>query len=172
MNQTDTEQTVKNRAAAVKLEDVVEPVETAAAAVSVSVEITPERPAAPEAENRKAPQQLGLPLEPEKVASPPDPAEALARELSNTHPQPGLPRKAVGEVRKALAAGWSADAIRKRHAEWCEYWATLAAGKFIPMLWRWFDSGDFESRPVIRKPAVVESYADRFRRQIREACRA
>jgi hypothetical protein len=98
-----------------------------------------------------------------------DVAEGLARELTLTHPQPGLPRRAVAEVRKAMAAGWTADALRERHAEWCRYWATLAEGKFIPMLWRWLDSGDFEVVPVIRKPAVKETYADRITRMIREA---
>jgi hypothetical protein len=98
-----------------------------------------------------------------------DVAEGLARELTLTHPQPGLPRRAVGEVRKAMAAGWTADALRERHAEWCRYWATLGEGKFIPMLWRWLDSGDFEVVPVIRKPAVKETYADRITRMIREA---
>jgi hypothetical protein len=95
--------------------------------------------------------------------------EALARELSALHPQPGLARKAVGEVRKAMARGWTAEAIRDRHTEWREYWATLPAGKFIPQLWRWFADGDFEACPVIRKPAVVESYVERMRRQFREA---
>jgi hypothetical protein len=144
----------------------------AAAAAFGCVENSPERPASPvEAE---APEQLGLPLEPvaQPLAHPvslPDSAEALARELSDAHPQPGLPRKAIPEVHKALAAGWSADAIRQRHAEWCAYWATVPAGKFIPMLWRWFDSGDFEVKPAIRKPPAVESYVERFRRQLREA---
>jgi hypothetical protein len=144
----------------------------AAAAAVGCVENSPERPASPvEAE---APEQLGLPLEPvaQPLAHPvslPDSAEALARELSSTHPQPGLPRKAIGEVHKALAAGWTPDAIRERHAEWRAYWATVPAGKFIPQLWRWFDSGDFEVKPAIRKPPAVESYVERFRRQLREA---
>ena len=101
--------------------------------------------------------------------SEPDSAEALAQELVRTHPQPGLPLKALPEIRKAMAAGWTAPMLRKRHREWCKYYATLTEGKFIPMLFRWFTDGDYTVKPVIRKPHVKETYADRLMRQIREA---
>jgi hypothetical protein len=166
MNQTSYEPTNTSAAAAVSKATEKG---AAAAALMIPVEKAPEHSEPALAESPKAPEQISLPLEPVEAVSQPDPAEALAQELVETHPQPGLARRAVGEVRKALAAGWTADAIRERHGEWRAYWATLPAGKFIPMLWRWFVDGDYESKPVIRKPPVVETYGDRVMRMIREA---
>ncbi|HEY1897015.1 MAG TPA: hypothetical protein VGG62_12110 [Terracidiphilus sp.] len=133
----------------------------AAAGACVGVQKPSEGAASPQDKKPAQAEQLGLPLEPvaqplAHPASPPDPAEVLVRELAATHPQPGLPRKAVVELRQVLAAGWTVEAIRERHAEWCVYWATVPAGKFIPMLWRWLESGEFESKPVIRKPPERE----------------
>jgi hypothetical protein len=75
-------------------------------------------------------------------------AEGLAHEFSTRHPQPGMPHKAAVEILRVLTEGWTPAELRERHREWCEYWASLPAGRFIPMLWRWFRDGEFEAAPV------------------------
>jgi len=83
-------------------------------------------------------------------------AEALAWELLAEHPQPGLPLKAVAEIEKVLRRDpAAAEVIRAHHPAWCEYWASLPAEKFVPMLWRWIAEGEWRIEPVVRKPMLV-----------------
>jgi hypothetical protein len=93
----------------------------------------------------------------------------MVLELGKVHPQPGLLQRATPEIERILRAGPSFEAAGERiwnnHAAWREYWATLPAGKFIPQLWRWFRDGDWETLPVIRKPAARESKLDAFARE-------
>ena len=105
------------------------------------------------------------PLRPTGVEQEAQLCQALADKLVECHPQPGLARRVPSEIAKIFAVAPNvvdaAERIWENHRAWMTYWATLEAGKFIPQLWRWFDSGDWERQPVIRKPAQKASLADR-----------
>lgn len=99
----------------------------------------------------------------------------LCELLLKTHPQPGLPVKALLKLDEILrddsdTAARCAKLIELRHSQWRKYWATLEAGKFIPQLWRWLQDADWMTEPVIRKPArrAFESKAERIERLFRE----
>jgi hypothetical protein len=92
----------------------------------------------------------------------------LCEKLLASHPQPGLPLKALVKLDAILGddsdtAMRCAKTIEVRHGQWIEYWNTLEAGKFIPMLWRWLEAGDWMQVPVIRKPAL-RAYATKGER--------
>jgi DNA-binding transcriptional ArsR family regulator len=83
----------------------------------------------------------------------------LCELLLKTHPQPGLPVKALLRLDAILGddsdtAARCAKLIETRHAQWRKYWDTLEPGKFIPQLWRWLQDNDWFVEPVIRKPAM------------------
>jgi len=83
-------------------------------------------------------------------------AQELAQELSATHPKPGLPYKAVEEITRALETSGNpilaAEQMRANHAAWCEYWRGPGANGFIGMLFRWVRDGEWQIKPVVRRP--------------------
>lgn len=96
-------------------------------------------------------------------------AARLVAELMPQHPEPGNQPKAVAEVQKVLAAGTATvETIRSSHAAWRVRWATYAAGRFVPQLWRWLHDGDWEHAPVERKPVRSETWVERRERERRE----
>ena len=86
-----------------------------------------------------------LKTEPEKNGHA-DPATALLSELLAAHPQPGQPEKARSVLRDVLAQGADVATIRANHAAWCAWWE-LGQARFIPQLWRWLASGDWQFPP-------------------------
>jgi hypothetical protein len=95
----------------------------------------------------------------------------LCELLLKTHPQPGLPVKALLRLDAILGddsdtAARCAKLIETRHAQWRKYWDTLEPGKFIPQLWRWLQDNDWFVEPVIRKPArrAFETAGERMER--------
>ena len=105
-------------------------------------------------------------------------SEKLVTELIAEHPEPGNPARAIDEVVKIFTAvddpGEIADMVRRHHALWLEYWATLTANRFIPQLWRWLRDGEWKYPPAERKSAKhetarSESYADRVHRDLRRS---
>jgi DNA-binding transcriptional ArsR family regulator len=88
-------------------------------------------------------------------------SEALWKELVSVHPQPGKPIAALEEIDRLLfdnrgQAQKLVEVLRRRHAEWREYWATLDRAGYIPQLWRWVKECEWIAAPVIRKPALRE----------------
>jgi hypothetical protein len=148
------------------------PVKKAAAAAVPLFDDEPEAPPAPPQATPKTSRVTEHESAQVRVqSSDPVPALALAMvgELGKVHPQPGLLPRAVPEIERILRAGPTIEAAGERiwnnHAAWREYWATLEAGRFIPQLWRWFRDGDWETPPVIRKPAKKEGKLDAFARE-------
>ena len=153
-----------NRAAAVKPSDPVKSRASAAAAPPPPVEKKTEHPAAPPVGRREA-EQLGLDMqETDTVRAR---ADALVEELHATHPQPGLPDKAIDEAERILRACEDVDAsvemIRQNHAAWKAHWEMLRPGKFIPQLWRWFHDGEW--RRMVGKPIRQENFYEREQRK-------
>jgi hypothetical protein len=86
-------------------------------------------------------------------------SEELWKELVAVHPQPGKGLAALDEIDRLLfenrgQAQKLVAVLRKRHAEWRQYWATLDAAAYIPQLWRWVKECEWIVAPVIRKPAL------------------
>jgi hypothetical protein len=156
--------------------DVLEPDEGAAAAApSVAESRGAAAAATPPPRVQSEPEPPALPQVPVVQDRIPGLARAIADELLKVHPQPGLPRRAGPEIEKILRAcpnvEATAECIWNNHAAWVEYWKTLEAHRFIPQLWRWFNEGDWEKPPVIRKPATKESRVERGVRAWDEARR-
>jgi hypothetical protein len=96
-------------------------------------------------------------------------AQALVEDLIAQHPEPGNPSRAVDEAAKLLSASPdSAATIRRNHAAWREHWATLDRQRFIPQLWRWLSTGEWKYAPAARRSVERETYAERWRRELRE----
>jgi pyruvate/2-oxoglutarate dehydrogenase complex dihydrolipoamide acyltransferase (E2) component len=97
-------------------------------------------------------------------------ARELVADLMPDHPEPGNPGRAVAEARTVLAASdveATAKTIRRNHGSWREHWASLPRDRFIPQLWRWLHSGEWEYPPAGRKGVERETYVDRHRREMR-----
>ena len=101
-------------------------------------------------------------------------AAELVAELMPQHPEPGNQPKAVAAVTQLLATrpeGVQAAVVtlRANHALWRLRWASYAAGRFIPQLWRWVSDGDWENPPVERKPVQSETWAAKREREYQES---
>ena len=101
-------------------------------------------------------------------------AEKLVAELMPQHPEPGNLPKAINEAAKLLASRpetltATIETLRRNHGLWRARWATYAAGRFVPQLWRWFHDGDWEHPPVDRKPVQSETWHERHERERKES---